>query len=423
VSEPARFLTSLAQALSTMSLYPEGHPSREGVVDAAFAVLQALQTVDRRVSFSFLGDDVVFGDRPLREMRGWDWSNRLAGAGIQRIEFETEVTREEFENFLTQLLAKLTLFAVQQTGEARSGGPIKFGAVGIKELESGPDLQTATIALSLHEEAETVQWLHEEMSGGGGLPLAEAEAVVRSLASAMHGDQAVVLPLLSLRRYDEYTTTHSLNVCVLAMGIAEWFGLGARDVRAFGVAGLLHDIGKVKIPTEILNKTGRLTPEEREIMNRHPVEGARIIMESEENLDLAAVVAYEHHIMQNGGGYPRLDYPRECHQASKLVHVCDVYDALRTNRPYRAAWPAPKVLDYLEERAGTEFEPDVARRFVKMMSEWEPRQAALEDQVPVVDMHALPLAESKSSAEAKPADVTPPAAASPPPASPPPAQV
>jgi putative nucleotidyltransferase with HDIG domain len=408
MSDAPRFLTALAQALSTMALYPDGHPSREGVVDAAYAGLVALQQADRRVSFSFLGDDVVFGDRPLRQLRGWDWSTRLAEAGIQRIEFETEVTREEFEGFLSQLLAKLTLFAVQQGGRPPAGpGPIRFGQVGIREMEAGPELQTATIAYSLREEAETVQWLHEETQGGHHLPLAEAEAVVRSLAAAMHGDQAVVLPLLELRRYDEYTTTHSLNVCMLAMGLAEWVGLGARDIRAFGVAGLLHDIGKTKIPTDILNKPGRLTPEERDIMNRHPVEGARIIMTSEENLDLAAVVAYEHHIMQNGGGYPKLEFPRECHQASKLVHVCDVYDALRTNRPYRAAWPAPKVLDYVEERAGTEFEPDIARRFVKMMSEWEPRQASLTDQPPIVDMHALPLAPSTA---AGPAPAAPPSA-------------
>jgi len=415
MSDAPRFLTALAQALSTMALYPEGHPSREGVVDAAYAGLVALQRADRRVSFSFLGDDVVYGDRPLRQLRGWDWSNRLAEAGIQRIEFETEVTREEFDSFLSQLLAKLTLFAVQQSGQARGGGPIRFGQVGIREMEAGPELQTATIALSLHEEAETVQWLHEEMQGGHNLPLAEAEAVVRSLAAAMHGDQAVVLPLLELRRYDEYTTTHSLNVCVLAMGLAEWVGLGARDVRAFGVAGLLHDIGKVKIPTDILNKAGRLTPEERDIMNRHPIEGARIIMASEENLDLAAVVAYEHHIMQNGGGYPKLDYPRECHQASKLVHVCDVYDALRTNRPYRSAWPSGKVLDYVEERAGTEFEPDIARRFVKMMAEWEPRQAALAD-AEIVDLHAPPGATAPAAAPAPGAATAAPAPASAPPA-------
>ena len=369
-------------------------------MDTAYAHLQVLQKVDRRVSFSFLGDDVVFQDRPIRSLRGWDWSNRLAGAGIQRIEFETEVTREEFDGFLSEVLAKLTLYAASQLGAKRgagAGGPIKFGQVGLREMQQAPQIATATIGLSLREEADTVQWMHEETQGGHGLPLAEAEAVVRSLAAAMHGDQAIVLPLLEMRRYDEYTTTHSLNVCVLAMGLAEWIGLGARDVRAFGVAGLLHDIGKVKIPTEVLNKPGRLTPEERDIMNRHPVEGAKIIIASEENLDLAAVVAYEHHIMQNGGGYPRLDYPRECHQASKLVHVCDVYDALRTNRPYRAAWPPGKVLAYLEERAGTEFEPDVARRFVKMMGEWEPKEAALEDQ-PVVVPDAAPAASAPAAA-------------------------
>ena len=386
MSDATQFLTSLAQALSTMSLYPDGHPAREGIVDVAYGHLQNLQKADRRVSFSFLGDDVVFGDRPIRSLRGWDWSNRLAGAGIQRIEFETEVTRTEFDAFLSEVLAKLTLYAASQMGPGRKTGegPIKFGQVGLREMESAPQLATATIALSLREEADTVMWMHEETQTGRGLPLAEAEAVVRSLAAAMHGDQAMVLPLLEMRRYDEYTTTHSLNVCVLSMGLAEWIGLGARDVRAFGVAGLLHDIGKTKIPTEVLNKPGRLTPEERDIMNRHPVEGAKIIMASEENLDLAAVVAYEHHIMQNGGGYPKLYFPRECHQASKLVHVCDVYDALRTNRPYRAAWEPAKVLAYLEERAGTEFEPDIAGRFVKMMGAWEPKEAALEDQAAVV---------------------------------------
>jgi len=414
MSDATQFLTSLAQALSTMSLYPEGHPAREGIVDVAYGHLQGLQQADRRVSFSFLGDEVVFGDRPIRSLRGWDWSNRLAGAGIQRIEFETEVTRDEFDAFLSEVLAKLTLYAASQSAGARrtaAGGPVKFGQVGLREMEAAPELATATIALSLREEADTVQWMHEETQGGHGLPLAEAEAVVRSLATAMHGDQAVVLPLLELRRYDEYTTTHSLNVCVLAMGLAEWIGLGARDVRAFGVAGLLHDIGKVKIPTEVLNKPGRLTPEERDIMNRHPVEGAKIIMSSEENLDLAAVVAYEHHIMQNGGGYPRLDYPRDCHQASKLVHVCDVYDALRTNRPYRAAWPPAKVLAYLEERAGTEFEPDVANRFVKMMGEWEPKGAALEDQQPVVPEPAAAASAPAAAGSAPAAAGSAPAAA------------
>ncbi|MFI5280470.1 MAG: HD-GYP domain-containing protein [Gemmatimonadales bacterium] len=376
-----RFLNSFAQALSTMTLYPDGHPRREGMVDDAYANLRAVQAMDQRAAFSFLGDEVVLGQRPIRELRGWDWSQRLASAGIQRLQFETEVSREEFESFMSEVLARLTLSALQQQAPdalAGASGPIRFGSVGIKELAEGPEIETATLGLSLAEEAGAIEWLHEEAQNKKNLPLAEAEAVVRSLASAMHGDQAMVLPLLQIRRYDEYTTTHSLNVCVLSMGLAEWVGMGARDVRAFGTAGLLHDIGKTRIPAEILNKAGRLEPNEREIMNRHPIEGAKIIIESEDKLDLAAVVAYEHHIMVNGGGYPRFDYPRECHQASKLVHVCDVYDALRTNRPYRAAWAAPKVLTYLEERAGTEFDAEATRAFVKMMSEWEPQVAVME---------------------------------------------
>ena len=379
-ADATRFLSSFAQALSTMALYPEGHPAREGVIDTVYANLQALQRGDPRASFSFLGDEVLLGEQPIRELRGWDWSGRLSSAGVQRMEFDAGVSREDFEGFLSEVLARLTLSAIQASPGPAQGarGGIRFGAVGIRELDAEPEITTATIALTLQDEAQTVDWMHEEMLGGHELPLAEAEAVVRSLSVAMHGDQAMVMPLVRLRRYDEYTTTHSMNVCVLAMALSEWVGLGARDVRSFGVAGLLHDIGKIRIPADILNKAGRLTPEEREAMNRHPVEGARIIVDAEENLDLAAVVAYEHHVMVNGGGYPRFDYPRDCHHASKMVHVCDVYDALRTNRPYRAAWAAPKVLQYLEERAGTEFDPETARTFVKMMKEWEPRLATVD---------------------------------------------
>jgi putative nucleotidyltransferase with HDIG domain len=285
---------------------------------------------------------------------------------------------------LDEVLARLTLKAID-TSEARQMRPsgIRFGSVGVrgeKDQEAG-EVATATIAFTLAEEAEAIRWIHSEIQDQRNLPLIEAEAVVRSLSVAMHGDQQIMLPLLTLRQFDEYTTTHSMNVCVLAMGLAEWMGSSGDDVRAFGVAGLLHDLGKVKIPVEILNKPGKLEPEERAIMNAHPVEGARLILASEEDLDLAAVVAYEHHIMLNGSGYPTLRYQRDCHRASKLVHVCDVFDALRTNRPYREAWPLDKVLAYMEERSGTEFDGTVAHAFAGMMREWEPKLAVVaEDQ-------------------------------------------
>ena len=404
MSEPADFLGAFAQALAGMSLYAEGHPARARAVDAAYQELLDLQAKHAHPLFTFLGDEVIFGRLPLREMREWGWSNRLAEAGIQRLEFADHVTRDDFEVFLEDVLARLTLEGID-TADARQQRPtaIKFGVVGVRgsgELPAGGALPTATITFSLGEEVETIRWLHEEVQQRESLPLAEAEAVVRSLSVAMHGDQQMILPLLQLKQFDQYTTTHSLNVSVLSMALAEYLEMAPADVRAFGVAGLLHDLGKVRVPIEILTKAGKLTPDERLVMNRHPVEGARLIFESEEDLDLAAVVAYEHHIMLNGLGYPQVRYRRSCHEASNLVHVCDVYDALRTRRPYRDAWPVEQVLPYIEGRAGMEFDPHYVRAFIEMMRRWE-------TQVAVVGDEQAPLPANVAAAVAPPAAAPP----------------
>ncbi|HEX4574176.1 MAG TPA: HD domain-containing phosphohydrolase [Gemmatimonadales bacterium] len=382
MSGPAGFLTAFAHALAAMTLYTAGHPARERAIDDALRELDDLQAAHPHPLFTFLGTEIVFGNMPLRELKSWDWAGRLAQAGVQRLEFADRVTREDFEEFLDEVLARLTLSAVD-TSEARQvrRSSIRFGAVGVKggaEQHAAP--ATATLTYALAEEADTVRWFHDEVQRHGLVPLNEAEAVVRSLAIAMHGGRHIVIPLLQLKEFDQYTTTHSMNVAVLTMALAEFSGLGARAVRTFGVAGLLHDIGKVRIPLEVLTKPGRFTDAERALMSQHPVEGARIILASEEALDLPAVVAYEHHILLNGGGYPPLRISRDCHYASKLVHVCDVYDALRTTRPYREAWSQAQTLAYLEERAGVDFVPELVSSFVRMMQQWEPQVAVLHDE-------------------------------------------
>jgi putative nucleotidyltransferase with HDIG domain len=378
------FLNALAQALAAMTLYPSGHRSVERALDALQGKLVDLRAQDPRPLFSFLGDEVIYGTHPLREMRGWEWSARLADVGVQRLQFDSEVDRAELEGFVGEILARITLSAID-SAEARHARPtaIRFGSVGIRGEDTAEAIPTATVTFNLKEEADTVRFLHKDLQQGHELHLREAEAVVRGLAVAMHADQQVMLPLLKLRTFDEYTTTHSINVSVLVMGLAEWVGLRGADVRALGMAGLLHDLGKVKIPIEVLTKRGALTQEERTLMNQHPSDGARIIISTEKDLDLAAVVAYEHHIMIDGGGYPAFTYARDCHYASKLVHVCDVYDALRTNRPYRDAWPAERVLSYIEERAGTEFEPGLARQFVVMMRARESAVTVVAEDEPI----------------------------------------
>lgn len=383
MNDAVKFLTAFAQALATMSLYAEGHPARARAIGTAFERLHVLQETDPRPRFSFLGQDVVYGELALRELGDWDWGARLSNAGVQRLEFQRGTAPDEFELFLEEVLARLTLQMVDsalRSPEKRS--TIKFGAIGVKGSDDqvraiAAQVPTASVSYALGEEAETVQWMHEEVKTAGELPLFEAESVVRSLSLAMHGDRNIVLPLLQMKEFDQYTTTHSLNVSVLTMALAEWMGMGARDVRAFGVAGLLHDLGKVRIPKDVLTKPGKLTDEEWVIMRQHPVDGAKIIYESDRDLDLAAAVAYEHHIMINGQGYPRRHFERGVHSASKLVHVCDVYDALRTNRPYREAWEPERVLQQIEKGIGPDFDTEAATAFIAMMRQWEQREATL----------------------------------------------
>lgn len=374
MSDPFRFLTAMGQALATATLYTPGHPARERSVDQAFEALNRLLETEPRPRFSFLDGDVVYGPQVIRQLKDWEWGDRLAKVQVQRMEFQSPVPREEFGEFLLDLCQRLAQQAID-TAEVRQmrEGSIKYGPIVVKSGEEASQLSsgaaTATISYALDEEIETINWLHEQVQTTDSLPLLEAEAVVRSLAVAMHSQGQMFMPLLQLKEFDQYTTTHSSNVAVLAMALGERLELGSGLVRSLGTAGLMHDLGKVRIPHDILVKPGAFSDSEREVMRRHPVDGARLLLERQKGMELAAVVAYEHHIMLNGDGYPHLHFGRECHYASKLVHVCDVYDALCTNRPYREAWTSEIALSYLEEKATVEFDPEIVTTFCGMMRE------------------------------------------------------
>jgi len=385
MNPPIRFLHELSRALAASSLYGPQHPARYKAINTCYEALRALQAEDEEPSFSFLGRDVVYGYDAIRELQDWEWSDRFAAIGVQRIEVMGEVSADEFAIFIEDVHARLGATANGGSGFSVPGAPrpqgadegnlsrqtaIRFGAIGVQGVSSGggsvepalPDMP-----YSLEEESEAIRYIHSQVAGDQTVPLVEAEAVVRSLSGALHSDRQMLIPLLKLKSFDQYTTTHSINVSVLSMALAEALGHNPRDVRILGVAGLLHDLGKVRVPPEILSKPGSLSPEERELLERHPSDGARIILNSDKRLTLPAAVAFEHHITINGGGYPRRHFARDCHYASTVVHVCDVYDALHTDRPYRAAWPSAKALHYIERRADREFDPAVANAFIALM--------------------------------------------------------
>jgi len=378
MSDAVRFLTGLTQALSASVLYGEDHPAFRRAANAAFRQLQDLQKAEgTRLDFSLLDGEVVFRERVVHELRAWEWTPRLAEAGIQRIEVTGEAGPDEFEEFLDLLAGRLAGRPFDSSSVRQEGnGNLRFGHVSVhREYSSAPAAASvlATLNYGLQEECQALHWVHDEVSRSGRVPLLEAEVIVQSLSVAMHAEQATVLPLLQLKDFDQYTTTHSMNVSVLAMALAEALELGSAQVRAVGVAGLLHDLGKVRVPREVLLKPGKLTEAERAEIQRHPVEGARILLAGDQPLDLAAVVAYEHHLMLDGGGYPCRQSQRDAHYGSRLVHVCDVYDALRTRRPYRDAWESETALQYIEQRAGLEFDPALAATFTAMVRRWDHR--------------------------------------------------
>ncbi len=397
------FLAEMGRALSALTLYGSGHRATHEVEGAILERLRALRTLLPHPSFTFLDGEVVLNQRPLRELRDWSWAERLAGAGVQRIEIPGEPTLDDLALFLEEITHRLTRKRSLNTSEHPRadevqagviGSSLRFGQVGIgagrlDDADPVAQVVTATLDFSLEAEAEAMHWLQQEIREGRGLHLAEAEAVVRSLAVAVRGHGHALAALLGAGggggapaagggggsalgtlaqgEAGAWATTHAMNVSVLSMALAEFMGMDSRAVRAVGVAGLLHDLGTTEVPDRILVKPDGLTREERHLVQRHPEAGARLILRHEDRLELAAVVAYEHHVRYDGTGYPRFRFPRPLHPVSHLVHVCATFDTLLHDRPWRPRWSEEEALTHLDEGAGTEFHPEFARSFVRMI--------------------------------------------------------
>ena len=366
------FLTALGQAFSAQSLYSEEHPmQRTALTRLQTALLAVLKAGTLRLSF--LENEVVAGSQPLTEMRGWEWGNKLWAVGVQRLEVAAEPipTMDDLRTMLTSIRQRLA--GPPDAGSAWSHNGIRHGPLSVAVADKTQDTGlTSAVAealafIGLGAEVSAVDFIHGEVTAGRNIPMAEVDGIVRALAVTIRREQGVLLPLLDIRNFDEYTTSHCCNVAMLSMGLSDHLGLSDADTRAIGTAALLHDIGKTRIANEVLTKPGKLTPEERLVIQAHPVEGARILTARGLGNSLAATVAYEHHIWFNGkGGYPRMTYPRETHFASRIVHVSDIYDAISSKRPYHDAWPRDKALELIKSLAGVELDPQIADAFLEM---------------------------------------------------------
>jgi len=181
-------------------------------------------------------------------------------------------------------------------------------------------------------------------------------------------DAVVGLILSSLRRHDAYTYDHSINVGLLSIRLAHHVGWRGRDLRELGSAALIHDVGKLYTPLEVLNKPSRLTPAEWVTMKAHPREGDEILREAGVGHEIGPRIALEHHVRPDGWGYPPLPYGEGgVHPGSRIVKIADAYDAFTTIRPYRTRTTPREALAMLLEQAGTMFDPDLVEAFCEMM--------------------------------------------------------
>jgi putative nucleotidyltransferase with HDIG domain len=227
-------------------------------------------------------------------------------------------------------------------------------------------------AVSLAVEIEVVCGIQQEAREGRRLPVGDVFTVVSATHVAMRPEGRLSLPLVPVDDMTQYLAVHALNVSMLAMALAEYVDFDTDATRRIGVAALLHDIGMTRMPVELIAKPGQISAVERERIKDHPVEGARIIMASDASLELAATVAYEHHLKVDGSGYPKLTFPRPGHYVSRLVQLCDIYHALRSPRPFRQPWPRDIIYSFLNERAGFEFHPALAAALTRMTQQLDP---------------------------------------------------
>lgn len=370
LSDAVAFLRAFAQTQARVKLYGPGHPARNQAMGEAFDHLGDALSRKPELVFTFLEGEVILDDERIRELRGWEPGREMARAGIERMEFGRGIERKEFGRVVRSVGRRL---ADPDAEASEEGFPhARFGKVAVKSSAE------AFREVGLEEEAEAVAWLQDKFRQKGQVETAVARAVVLSVGSAVRQSQNVLDMLVPLREQDEYSTAHSMNVSVLAIGLAESLGYTGDDVRSLGEAAVLHDLGKQRVPAEILQKPAGLTEEEWEIIRRHPEEGARLLLQSDERLELAALVAYEHHREWSGGGYPTLRFPRRPHPASQLIQICDVYDALRTRRPFRDPWPRQRIMEHIHEGSGHRFDPQIVRSFASMIEQLEAEQSERE---------------------------------------------
>ena len=207
--------------------------------------------------------------------------------------------------------------------------------------------------------------MFQEARMGNALKVGEAASLVEEISGSVMRNPSALLSLARLKNKDDYTYLHSVAVCALMVALGRQSGMAGEELHSVGMAGLLHDLGKVGIPEEVLNKPGRLTDEEFDIIKQHPAKGWEILKASYDVNDMALDVCRHHHERVDGKGYPDKLSGEALSVYARMGAVCDVYDAITSERCYKEPWEPATALRKMAEWQDGQFDEAIFQAFVK----------------------------------------------------------
>jgi putative nucleotidyltransferase with HDIG domain len=359
-------LRRFAATLRSAQLYSKGHPIIARNLESLATALQLLHSLQPSVVVGLVADEVIVDDMPMAKADTMGpLVRRLQTAGVERITIDRGVTMDELVLFVEAFTSVEQDHAIDRPSAFPTMAHVRVGRVTIGQRVEGSATDMATIA-SLQRRRFAANSVRQRADRRQA-DMSIARGMIDGLAQAVAHNRTALLALTTLKNYDNYTFTHMVNVSVLTMGQARGLGIDGPLLREVGLAALMHDIGKVRTPIEILNKPDRLDDAEFAIMKRHVLDGAEILRQTPDVPTLAPVVAFEHHLRIDGSGYPAGVTRASLNVGTMLCSIADVYDAMRSQRNYQQAFPTDRILEVLKRNDGKHFDQHLVRRFVQLI--------------------------------------------------------
>lgn len=283
---------------------------------------------------------------------------------------------EDLNKLLASNIVRVQIDTEKSLAVAGEGGlthtPVDDTVIEFSKIETSKVCKQPVSASDEHETAlkliktskASVSRMFNEARMGKAMNAEDALPLVSAIVASVDRNHGVITSLVRLKSKDEYTYMHSVAVCVLMVALARELGLNEEETRQAGLAGLYHDIGKMAIPTEILNKSAALSDEEFIVMRKHSEFGHAILSRSKQIDDVCLDVCLHHHEKMDGTGYPHKMKGKEISLFARMGAICDVYDAITSNRPYKRGWEPGVSLHRMSQWIG-HFDPEILKAFVK----------------------------------------------------------